>query len=98
MTCCPTLDQLPPVALETTLISFRIGLLAANTRDQIEVGKTKLASWRAKIEINNTESVVHQLEEFSNQKVKSSRLSNCQPLTIIASIDMVEAVRVWRLP
>lgn len=71
MSCCPTPEQLLPVALETVLISFRVGLLAANARDQINVDKTNLASWRAKILVDNSESALHQLEEFSTQKVET---------------------------
>lgn len=74
MSCCPTPEQLVPVALETVLISFRVGLLAANTRDQINVDKTNLGSWRTKIETENIEQVLHQLEEFSVQKVRAFRL------------------------
>lgn len=74
MSCCPTPEQLVPVALETVLVSFRVGLLAANTRDQINVDRTNLGSWCAKIETKNTEQVLHQLEEFSVQKVRVFRL------------------------
>ena len=69
MSCCSTPEQLLPAALETVLISFRVGLLAANTRDQIIVDKTSPASWRVKIETGETEIVLHQLEEFGAQKV-----------------------------
>lgn len=71
MSCCPTPEQLLPVALETVLISFRIGLLAASTRDQINIDKTNLASWRVKIEAANAKSVLDQLEAFSTRKVEA---------------------------
>lgn len=68
VSCCSTPEQLLPAALETILISFRVGLLAANTRDEIIVDKTSLASWRVRIETGETETVLHQLEEFCAQK------------------------------
>lgn len=70
VSCCSTPEQLLPAALETILISFRVGLLAANTRDEIIVDKTSLASWRVRIETGETETVLHQLEEFCAQKVE----------------------------
>ena len=67
--CCTTPEQLLPIALETVLISFRVGLLAANTRDQIVIDRADQASWRVSIETDQTEVVVHQLEDFCTQKV-----------------------------
>lgn len=75
VSCCPTPEQLLPAALETVLISFRIGLLAANTRDQIIVDKSTLKSWRVKIQTGETETVLHQLEEFCAQKVDALQSS-----------------------
>lgn len=72
MSCCPTPDQLLPIALETVLISFRIGLLAADIGDQIVVDKTIPAPWRVKIETDKFEHVLHQLEEFCTRKVGTS--------------------------
>lgn len=69
VSCYPTPDQLLPVALETTLVSFRVGLLAASVRDQIFEDKTSSASWRISIETEKPELVLNQLEEFVTQKV-----------------------------
>lgn len=74
VSCCPTPEQLLPVALEAVLISFRIGLLAAHTRDQIIDPKLKVTPWRFSIVATNTKLVLQQLEEFSTQKVTLFRL------------------------
>lgn len=75
MSCCSTLEQFLPAALETILVSFRVGILAADTRDQIVVEETDLASWRVRIETGKPEVVLSQLEELCNQKVTSLRTS-----------------------
>lgn len=72
VSCYPTPDQLLPVALETVLISFRVGLLAASVREQILVDKTSSASWRIRVETDKPYLVVHQLEKFVTQKVCDS--------------------------
>lgn len=71
VSCCSTPEQLLPAALETVLISFRIGLLAANTRDQLIIDRNTQASWRLSIETGETENVLHQLEEFCAKKVEA---------------------------
>ena len=75
VSCCSTLEQFLPVALETVLVSFRVGLLAADTRDQIVVDKLSLASWRVRIETSKPDVVLSQLEELCNQKVGALRAS-----------------------
>lgn len=72
VSCYPTPDQLIPVALETVLISFRVGLLAASVREQILVDKTSSASWRTRVETDKPYLVLHQLENFVTQKVCGS--------------------------
>ena len=75
VSCCSTPEQLLPAALETVLIGFRVGLLAANTRDQIIVDRNNPASWRLRIETGETEVVLHQLEEFCAKKVEALKPS-----------------------
>ena len=72
VSCCSTLEQFLPVALETVLVSFRTGLLAAETRDQIIIGSANLVSWRVRIETIKPEGVLSQLDEFCAQKVEAS--------------------------
>ena len=96
VSCCSTPEQLLPAALETVLISFRVGLLAADTRDQIIADKKTLASWRVKIEADEPAIVLRQLEEFSTQKVESLQTLRKYQLTLkLASADMVKAI--WLL-
>lgn len=73
VSCYPTPDQLLPVALETILISFRVGLLAANFREQIVGDKTSSAPWCVKVQTDKAELVLSQLEEFVTRKVELSR-------------------------
>ena len=75
VSCCSTPDQLLPIALETILISFRMGLLASNVRDQIFLDKNGSTSWSLRIESSKIEDVQHQLDEFSSRKVRVLRLS-----------------------
>ena len=75
VSCCSTLEQFLPVALETVLVGFRVGLLAADTRDQIVVDKTNLAPWRVRVETGKPEVVLSQLEELCTQKVEALRTS-----------------------
>jgi len=84
VSCYPTPDQLLPVALETILISFRVGLLAASVREQILTDKTSSASWRIRIETDKPELVLQQLEEFVTQKVCDSNDLSSR-LSVIAS-------------
>lgn len=73
VSCCTTPEQFLPIALETILISFRVGLLAASSRDQIIADKSKVESWRVMVEVDETTTALHQLEEFCAQKVWNSR-------------------------
>ncbi|KAL8929785.1 MAG: hypothetical protein Q9208_000929 [Pyrenodesmia sp. 3 TL-2023] len=66
--CCTTPEQLLPIALETVLLSFRVGLLAANIRDQVVIDRADQASWRISITADQTELVLQQLEDFCAQK------------------------------
>ena len=75
VSCCSTLEQFVPIALETVLVSFRVGLLAADTRDQIVVDKTNLGSWRVRIDSDKPEVVLSQIEELCTQKVGTLRTS-----------------------
>lgn len=98
MSCCSTLEQFLPVALETVLVGFRVGLLAADTRDQIVVDKTNLAPWRVRVETGKPEVVLSQLEELCTQKVRSSQdLRRCQLNLRTAFADMVKAIRLLRV-
>ena len=72
VSCCSTLEQFLPVALEAVLIGFRTGLLAAETRDQIVIGRTDLTSWRIRIETVKPEEVLSQLDELCTEKVGPS--------------------------
>ncbi|KAG8525582.1 Type I Iterative PKS [Bacidia gigantensis] len=65
--CYTNLEQFIPIALDTVLISFRIGLLAANTRDQI-VDRADVGSWRIRVETDKPASVLSQVEDFCAQK------------------------------
>lgn len=71
VSCCPAPEKLLPAALETVLIGFRVGLLAANAGDQINVNRKGLASWIVQIETDESDDVLEQLKEFSIQKVES---------------------------
>ena len=73
MSCFSTLERFLPIALETVLVSFRVGLLAADTRDQIVIDKENLASWRVRVETGKPEVVLSQLEELCTQKVEALR-------------------------
>ena len=73
VSCCSTIEQFLPVALETVLVGFRVGLLATDMRDQIVVDKTNLAPWRVRIETGKPEVVLSQLEELCTQKVEALR-------------------------
>ena len=75
VSCCSTLEQFLPVALETVLVSFRVGLLAADTREQIVIDENSQASWRVRIETGKPKEVLSQLEELCNQKVGALRTS-----------------------
>lgn len=87
-----------PVALETVLVSFRIGLLAADIGDQIVVDKSSPAPWRVKIETDKSELVLHQLNEFCTRKVGTSRLHEITKLTLsIASTDVVKTICMQRV-
>ena len=71
VSCCSSLEQFLPVALETVLISFRVGLLAADTRDQI-ANKADIGSWRVRVDTCKPDVVLSQLEDLCAQKVLSS--------------------------
>lgn len=73
MSCFSTLERFLPIALETVLVSFRVGLLAADTRDQIVIDKENLACWRVGIGTSKPEVVLSQLEELCTQKVEALR-------------------------
>ena len=88
------------MALDTILISFRVGLLAATTRDQILLDRKNLAPWRVRIETDKTNAVLQQLEGFCNQKVvffSSQTNPNCELIVSTASAYLVKAVRVLRV-
>ena len=74
VSCYSTLEQFLPFALETVLISFRVGLLAADRRDQI-IEKANVASWRVRIETGKPEVILSQLEELCAEKVGALRTS-----------------------
>lgn len=71
VSCFSTLERFLPIALETVLVSFRVGLLAADTRDQIVIDKGNLACWRIRVETGKPAVVLTQLEELCTQKVEA---------------------------
>ena len=73
VSCFSTLEQFLPIALETVLVSFRVGLLAADTRDQIVIDKENLACWRVAIGTSKPDVVLSHLEELCTQKVEVLR-------------------------
>ena len=75
MSCFSTFERFLPIALDTVLVSFRVGLLAADIRDQIVIDKESLASWRVRVETGKPEVVLSQLEELCTQKVEALRTS-----------------------
>lgn len=68
--CYSTPERFLPIALETVLVSFRTGLLAADTRDQI-IESPKEGSWRIRIENGDSNSLQSQLHDFCEEKVRS---------------------------
>ena len=75
VSCFSTFERFLPLALETVLVSFRVGLLAAYIRDQIVIDKENLACWRVRVETAKPEVVLSQLEELCTQKVGALRTS-----------------------
>ena len=75
MSCFSTFERFLPIALDTVLVSFRVGLLAADIRDQIVIDKESLACWRVRVETGKPEVVLSQLEELCTQKVEALRTS-----------------------
>ena len=75
MSCFSTFERFLPLALETVLVSFRVGLLAADIRDQIVIDKENLACWRVRVDTAKPEVVLSQLEELCTKKVGALRTS-----------------------
>lgn len=75
VSCFSTFERFLPIALDTALVSFRVGLLAAEIRDQIVTDKENLACWRVRVETDKPEVVLSQLEELCTQKVEDLRIS-----------------------
>ena len=75
VSCFSTFERFLPIALDTVLVSFRVGLLAADIRDQIVIDKESLSCWRVRVETGKPEEVLSQLEELCTQKVKA--LKSC---------------------
>lgn len=72
ISCSTSLSELLPVAVQTVLVSFRLGLCAEEVRDRVEISDAnRTKPWSVVSDISPDEVAIA-IDKFSNQKVSNS--------------------------
>jgi hypothetical protein len=66
---CKTLSELLPAAVQTVLISFRLGLCVVDVRNRLELASDNSASWSMVVPGLTAEAAATGLKEFAEARV-----------------------------
>lgn len=72
ISCCESISQLIPLAVQTVLIALRTGLCAANVGNRIEKPAEGLSSWSTIVHGLTGEDIPKVLKDFSEANVSHS--------------------------
>jgi hypothetical protein len=70
VSCCQSLSDLIPLAVETVKIAFRTGVCVTEVRCRVELGQDSTSSWSAMVPGLTGEAAVLSLEKFGEEKVR----------------------------
>ena len=82
VSCCRSLTELIPVAVQTVLVAFRTGIVVTDVRGRIDMGEPD-RSWSIMIPGLAGDAASPYLEEFSTELVCLSKMTPMMMLTLI---------------
>jgi hypothetical protein len=70
ISCCRTVSELLPVAIETVLVAFRTGICTLDVRNRIEPSTESCLSWSIAVGGSSAAQVAAALKEFRRDNVR----------------------------